>query len=309
MVASGTRNARPISRAFRPPSACSVSATCASVDERGVAAGEEQLEALVGEGVLVHLVGGLGVLGRVERAGLLRQHPFAADPVDGPVARRGHEPGARRGRDALARPALRGDREGLLRGLLGAVEVAEEAEHGSEDDAPLLAEDPVEDQYPSRAGADLDRAAQARGRHRGGELDGRVEVVGLEREEAADRLLELGERAVGGQRAAVLDADGGRGVGVRHRRARRDARGLVQRLVVAVDGLLLLGRERGPRAGVVRRRGGAVVDQQRVLHVVPPGRSVSLFKTNGTGPTHIFPRDDVNGGGVGERDRRAAWAW
>jgi hypothetical protein len=38
------------------------------------------------------------------------------------------------------RPALRGDREGLLRGFLGEIEVAEEADEGSEDAAPLLAE-------------------------------------------------------------------------------------------------------------------------------------------------------------------------
>jgi hypothetical protein len=43
------------------------------------------------------------------------------------------------------RPALGGDREGLLRGFLGEVEVAEEADQRSEDAAPLVAEDAVED--------------------------------------------------------------------------------------------------------------------------------------------------------------------
>ena len=46
---------------------------------------------------------------------------------------------------AVARPALGGDRERLLRGFLGEVEVAEEADQRSEDAAPLLAEDLVED--------------------------------------------------------------------------------------------------------------------------------------------------------------------
>ena len=41
-------------------------------------------------------------------------------------------------------PALGGDREGLLRGFLGEVEVAEEADQRSEDAAPLVPEDGVE---------------------------------------------------------------------------------------------------------------------------------------------------------------------
>ncbi len=54
--------------------------------------------------------------------------------------------------DAVARPALGGDRERLLRGLLGEVEVAEEADQGSEDASPLVAEDLVEDRYHSTIG-------------------------------------------------------------------------------------------------------------------------------------------------------------
>jgi len=50
------------------------------------------------------------------------------------------------------RPALGGDRERLLRGFLGEVEVAEEADQRSEDAAPLVAEDPVEDGYRSTSG-------------------------------------------------------------------------------------------------------------------------------------------------------------
>ena len=53
---------------------------------------------------------------------------------------------------AVARPALRGDREGLLRGLLGEVEVAEEADQGGEDAPPLVAEDLLEDRYHSTIG-------------------------------------------------------------------------------------------------------------------------------------------------------------
>jgi hypothetical protein len=53
---------------------------------------------------------------------------------------------------ALARPALGGDREGLLRGFLGEVEVAEEADQRGEDPAPPLVEGAVEDRYPPISG-------------------------------------------------------------------------------------------------------------------------------------------------------------
>ena len=52
----------------------------------------------------------------------------------------------------VARPALRRDRECLLRGFLGEVEVAEEADQRSEDPAPLVAEGPLEDRYHSTIG-------------------------------------------------------------------------------------------------------------------------------------------------------------
>jgi hypothetical protein len=40
---------------------------------------------------------------------------------------------------AVPRPPLRGDRERLLRGFLGEVEVAEEADERSEDATPMIA--------------------------------------------------------------------------------------------------------------------------------------------------------------------------
>jgi len=80
----------------------------------------------------------------LEQAGLRRERPLAAQPVDGPVAGRRDEPGAGPLGDAVARPALGGDRERLLGGLLGEVEVAEEADQGGEDPPPLVAEDLVE---------------------------------------------------------------------------------------------------------------------------------------------------------------------
>jgi hypothetical protein len=73
------------------------------------------------------------------------ERAVAADAVDGAVARRGHEPGAWVVGRALARPALGGDRERLLGGFLGEVEVAEEADQCCEDAAPFVAEGLLED--------------------------------------------------------------------------------------------------------------------------------------------------------------------
>jgi len=70
----------------------------------------------------------LRYLGPLKQAGLRGQRAIAADAVDGWVARRRQQPGARVGGSSVSWPALRGDREGLLRGFLGEVEVAEEAD-------------------------------------------------------------------------------------------------------------------------------------------------------------------------------------
>ena len=80
------------------------------------------------------------------------ERPVAANAIDRPVPRGRHEPAARIRGDSVARPALRGDREGLLRGFLGEVEVAEEADQRSEDAAPVVAEGLLEDRYRSTSG-------------------------------------------------------------------------------------------------------------------------------------------------------------
>ena len=118
--------------------------------ERRMAAGEDELEPLVGDRRLVHL--GLHGFGYLQQAGLRRERAIAADAVDRAVSRRGHQPGVRvRGRP-VSRPALGGDRERLLGGFLGEVEVAEEADQAGEDAAPLLTEDLLEDGYHSTIG-------------------------------------------------------------------------------------------------------------------------------------------------------------
>ncbi len=118
--------------------------------ERRVAAGEDQLEPLVGNDCQFHLV--LRRFGHVEQSGLRRERAVAADPVDRAVSRGRHEPGAWVVRRPVARPARRGDREGLLGCLLGEVEVAEEADQGRDDPPPFVAEDPVECVYHASIG-------------------------------------------------------------------------------------------------------------------------------------------------------------
>ncbi len=127
-----------------------MSATWRVERERRVAAREDELEPLVRDRRLVHLV--LSRLRHVEQAGLRRERAIAADAVDRPVARGGHEPGARVGGRPVAGPALGGDRERFLGGFLGEVEVAEEADQAGEDAAPLVAEDLLEDRYSSTSG-------------------------------------------------------------------------------------------------------------------------------------------------------------
>src|SRR5207248_1360666 len=95
----------------------------------------------------------LNRLGHLEQARLLGQRARPADPVDRPVARRRDQPRAGVAWHPVARPALRGDRERLLRGFLGEIEVAaEEADGRSEDAAPLVAEDLFERGYHSWMG-------------------------------------------------------------------------------------------------------------------------------------------------------------
>jgi len=108
-----------------------------------VAAGEDELEPLVGEGRLVHRV--LHRLRHLEEPGLPQKGAVTVQAVDRPVSRGRREPGTRVSGGAVLRPALGRDGERLLRRFLGEVEVAEEADQRSEDAAPLVAEDPVED--------------------------------------------------------------------------------------------------------------------------------------------------------------------
>ena len=110
--------------------------------ERRVATGEEQLEPLVRDrrvvSEFVHLFGNL------EELRLLGKGAVAADTVDRAVARGRDQPRPRVRRRAIGRPASRRERERLLDGILGEVEVAEEADQEGEDARPLLAVEALE---------------------------------------------------------------------------------------------------------------------------------------------------------------------
>ena len=198
-------------RSSSPPSVRSVSATCASIASAGwqqVKISSSRSSGNVVSSIVSSTASGTSS-SRVFAASVRSRRIRLIARLRAVVI--SHAPGL--SGIAVARPALGGDRERLLRGLLGEVEVAEEADQGSEDAAPLLAEDLLEDGLPLHDRAHLDRAAHPRRRDPGGQLDRGVEVVGLEEQVAADRLLDLDERAVGRQRPAVLHPDGRRRLG------------------------------------------------------------------------------------------------
>ncbi len=115
-----------------------------------VTTGEDELESLVGERRCGH--DGLIRLRYLEHPRLRRQGAIASDAIDGSVARGRHQPGARVVGDPIAWPSGRRDRECLLRGFLGEIEVAEEADQRSQNAPPLVAEDLFEDRYHSTMG-------------------------------------------------------------------------------------------------------------------------------------------------------------
>ena len=75
---------------------------------------------------------------------LLAQGLFAAQPVDRLVPRDAGDPGARVRRYAISRPPLEGDDERVLNGLLGPVEVAQNANEGGDRPSRLVPEQTVD---------------------------------------------------------------------------------------------------------------------------------------------------------------------
>src|SRR5204863_2912482 len=105
-----------------------------------VATGEDQAESLVGHRLFLVVVA-LQLCEPLEQLGLPRQRLLAPNAVDRPVPRRRGQPGRRVLRHSVAWPALESGRDRVLEGVLGELEVAEDADQGGEDAAPLLAEE------------------------------------------------------------------------------------------------------------------------------------------------------------------------
>jgi hypothetical protein len=78
---------------------------------------------------------------------LLPQGLFPAQPVDRLVPGDAGDPRARIRRYAVARPALQGDDERLLDGLLGRVEVTQDANEGGDRPSRLVLEQTVDNSY------------------------------------------------------------------------------------------------------------------------------------------------------------------
>ena len=113
--------------------------------QRRVRAREDEPEAVVGEFFEQAVRGGRvhGLL-LAQEGRLAREDPLAAQAVERLVARGPDDPCAGTRRDALGRPALRGDHERLLHGLLGAIEVPDEPDEARENASGLIAEEAVE---------------------------------------------------------------------------------------------------------------------------------------------------------------------
>jgi hypothetical protein len=93
------------------------------------------------------------------------------------------------------------------------------------------------------------------------DLQGRIQIVGLEQVVAAEDLLGRREGTVGAQRLPALDPDRGRGIGRLQLVAADDARQLGDRVVLAQHRFLLVLGELLELTHRVAR-----VDQQHVLH-------------------------------------------
>ena len=128
-----------------------------------MAAGEEELQPVVGNRahvVLGGVVPGAGPAECLELTQLVEIAAFAAKAVDRPVARGADDPGTRVVGKAVARPALERDRERVLDGLLGEVDVAEYPDQGRNRPPGLVPEQAVDDRVrPGYA----DRAASPAG--------------------------------------------------------------------------------------------------------------------------------------------------
>ena len=114
--------------------------------QRRVAAGEDQPEAIIGDlgRIVVGLLGGRAQLRRGIRFQLVREPRPAPDAIDALVPGRLDDPGPRRLGNAGGPPLVHRGHKGFLGGLFGQVEIADEANEGGDDPAPIGAVDRVD---------------------------------------------------------------------------------------------------------------------------------------------------------------------
>ena len=151
-----------------------------------MAAGEDQLEALVGEcdGLVHRFLRWVAKLA-LQLLGFRDERPLASDAVDRAVAGGRDQPAGRVLGLTVARPALGCQRERFLGRVLGELDVAEDADQRGEHATPLIAEDVFK--HPElllEHGTDLDRRCDVELLQLGGDREGAVEVLGLDQDQA-----------------------------------------------------------------------------------------------------------------------------
>src|SRR5256885_12891002 len=108
-----------------------------------VAAGEDEREPVVGD--RAHAVILLRKVAQAcQELGLAGEGLLATDTVDGAIARGRDDPGAGVAGHAFVRPTVDRDRERVLDGVLGKLEVAEDTNEDRDCTAPFLTEDLVD---------------------------------------------------------------------------------------------------------------------------------------------------------------------
>ena len=285
IAGSATRNACAISPVVSPPTSRSVSATRLSA----ASAGWQQVKtsARRSSGIALTSSSSAGSSCRRPMSSALRWKTFSRRMRS--IARLRavvtiHAPGV--AWHPLTRPALECRGERVLHGVLGELEVAEDAREDRDGTAPLLAEDPLDlalhPRYRTAIDdrADLDRAVLRRGDERR-EPDRLVEVGEVDEEDATEDLLRLREGTVGDDALAVAhlhDLGGAAPVELLARRVRiglaelLEERAPLRHLRRAELRLLLVGK--------IHPRGVVAVDEQRVLHSCTSSGSTYTGRTS-----------------------------
>ena len=162
IVGSGTRKARAISAVVEAAQRAQRQRHLRLGRERRVAAGEDQLQSFVGESSVASISSSRRLAAasssRVFAASVRSRRMRSIARLRAVVS--SQLPGC--SGHAVARPALGGDREGLLGGFLGEVEVAEEADQARRARGPTARGRRARGSLPLHQRAHLDRAAESR---------------------------------------------------------------------------------------------------------------------------------------------------